>query len=95
MTAFVKNGTEPIIAFFDTDVDANLTSFATKLVDEYLPLKWNMTRCGNSCGSDHMSFTKAGYPAIIATEALFGGKNNIFKSSRIGLNQNCVQRFPA
>lgn len=74
MTAFVKNGTTPIIAFFDTNTDKNLTSFAAQVVDEYLPLGWNLTNCGSRCGSDHMSWTKAGYPAIFATESLFSGK---------------------
>jgi leucyl aminopeptidase len=74
VTAFVKNGTEPVIAFFDTDVDKNLTSFCTRLVEEYVPLKWNMTNCGKSCGSDHMSFNKAGYPVAFVTEGLDKGK---------------------
>jgi len=71
MTAFVKNGTEPIVAFFDAQTDSNLTTFATKLVEAYLPIKWNMTGCGNTCGSDHMSFNKAGYPAAFAFEGMF------------------------
>jgi bacterial leucyl aminopeptidase len=74
VTAFVKKGTTPIVAFFQNQVDANLTVFATKLVDEYLPLKWNFTGCGKSCGSDHMSFYKAGFPVTFATEGLFEGR---------------------
>ncbi|KZV80603.1 Zn-dependent exopeptidase [Exidia glandulosa HHB12029] len=71
MTAFVKDGTKPIIALFDEGVDMILTSFATSLVEEYTDLPWNYTNCGPVCGSDHMSWTKAGYPAIAATEGLF------------------------
>ncbi|KZV93709.1 Zn-dependent exopeptidase [Exidia glandulosa HHB12029] len=71
MTAFVKDGTEPIVAFFKDVVDIELTRFATKLVEEYIPLNWNLTGCGTTCGSDHMSWTRAGYPAIFATEGLF------------------------
>ncbi|KAL1686675.1 Zn-dependent exopeptidase [Schizophyllum commune] len=71
MTAFVKSGTEPKIAFFKDQVDKNLTTFATKLVEAYSPLPWNLTTCGLGCGSDHMSWTKAGYPAIFATEGFF------------------------
>lgn len=71
VTAYVKNGTEPIIAFFDTNVDKNLTVFGTKLVEKYTPLKWNTTNCGTTCGSDHMSFTRAGYPAIFVAESLY------------------------
>ncbi|KAF7968213.1 hypothetical protein HWV62_31647 [Athelia sp. TMB] len=77
MTAFVKTGTNPIIGFFDAQVDANLTRFATALVDAYLPLPWAPTGCGDACGSDHMSFHKAGFPVAFATEGLFedGPKN--------------------
>lgn len=75
MTAFVRNGTQPIIGFFESNVDANLTTFATKLVDEYIPLKWNMTGCGSVCGSDHMSFNKVGYPVAFANEALFESRS--------------------
>ncbi|KAF7982506.1 hypothetical protein HWV62_28104 [Athelia sp. TMB] len=77
MTAFVKTGTTPIIGFFDAQVDANLTRFATALVDAYLPLPWAPTGCGDACGSDHMSFHKAGFPVAFATEGLFedGPKN--------------------
>ncbi|KZP19025.1 Zn-dependent exopeptidase [Athelia psychrophila] len=70
MTAFLRNGTTPIIAFFDTNTDKNLTRFGTQVVEEYLPLGWNTTNCGTSCGSDHMSWTKAGYPAIFVAEGL-------------------------
>ncbi|KAL1706508.1 hypothetical protein EV121DRAFT_278776 [Schizophyllum commune] len=82
MTAFVKSGTEPKIAFFKDQVDKNLTTFATKLVEAYSPLPWNLTTCGLGCGSDHMSWTKAGYPAIFATEGFFEGKLTVpFPSS--------------
>ena len=73
MTAFVKKGTEPIIGFFKDMTDKNLTTFATKLVESYIPLSWDMTTCGVTCGSDHMSWTRAGYRAIFATEAKFEG----------------------
>lgn len=73
MTAFVKNGTTPIVAFFKDAVDTDLTHFATSLVERYIPLPWNLTSCGPRCGSDHMSWTTAGYPAIFATEGLFDG----------------------
>lgn len=74
VTAFVKNGTTPIIGLFGDQVDGNLTSFTTKLVDTYLPISWNITGCGKTCGSDHMSWHKAGYRAAFATESLFEGE---------------------
>ena len=69
---FVKNGTERAIYFFEDQIDKNLTDFLTGLVDTYLsPMKWGMTSCGKRCGSDHMSFTAAGYPAAFAFEGTF------------------------
>ena len=70
----MKKDTVPIIGFFDELVDMNLTHFATSLVDKYLTIGWNYTRCGPYCGSDHMSFTTAGYPAIFAAEGLYESK---------------------
>lgn len=75
MTAFVKNGTKPIIAFFNNEVNMNLTTFSTQLVEEYIPLSWKYTGCGKFCGSDHMSFNKAGFPVAFATEGLFEGES--------------------
>ncbi|KZP13852.1 Zn-dependent exopeptidase [Athelia psychrophila] len=72
MTAFVRNGTTPIVAFFGQHTNPNLTAFATRVVDEYLNVGWNMTEFPNPrAGSDHMSWTKAGYPAAFAAEGLF------------------------
>jgi len=71
MTAFLKNDTEPIVGVFGDQVDKNLTTFTTKLVDAYLPIGWNMTGCGASCGSDHMSWHKAGYRSAFVTEGLY------------------------
>jgi len=71
MTAFVKEGTEPIIGLFGDQVDKNLTTFTTNLIDAYIPLPWKMTGCGATCGSDHMSWHKAGYRSAFVTEGLF------------------------
>lgn len=49
----------------------NLTQYLGSMVDKYTKLDWNLTSCGPSCGSDHMSWTKAGYPAAFAIESLF------------------------
>ncbi|KAH7105994.1 Zn-dependent exopeptidase [Auriculariales sp. MPI-PUGE-AT-0066] len=71
MTAWVANGTTPKIAFFDELTDPELTKFAAGLVETYIPLPWNLTGCGFGCGSDHSSWTRAGYPGIFATEGFF------------------------
>ncbi len=86
VTAYVKPDTTPIIGFFDEQVSSNLTSFATSLVETYLTpssgIQWNFTRCGAGCGSDHMSWNKAGYEAIFASESLFEGGKTLFIYSR-------------
>jgi bacterial leucyl aminopeptidase len=71
VTAFVKHGTTPIIGLFGDQVDKDLTMFTTQIIDVYLSLGWNMTGCGKSCGSDHMSWHKAGYRCAFVTESLF------------------------
>jgi bacterial leucyl aminopeptidase len=73
VTAFVRDDKPKIIGLFKDVVDPELTEFVQKLVEAYTPLPWNMTGCGARCGSDHMSWTKAGYPAVFATEGLFEG----------------------
>ena len=73
VTAYVKPGTTPIIAFFKDSVDMNLTNYLGSTVDRYSKLNWNLTTCGPICGSDHMSWMKAGYPAAFAFESLFEG----------------------
>ncbi|KAH7106739.1 Zn-dependent exopeptidase [Auriculariales sp. MPI-PUGE-AT-0066] len=87
MVAFLRPGTPEIIGFFKDVVDKSLTKFGTKLVDRYIPLPWNMTGCGTSCGSDHMSWTKAGYPAIFATEGLFEDGPRTIHTHKDDLNQ--------
>ncbi|KAH8798014.1 Zn-dependent exopeptidase [Flagelloscypha sp. PMI_526] len=66
--AVVPVGTEPVIAFFNTNTNENLTSFATSLVDKYNTIPWAFTNCGKICGSDHMSWNQSGYPSMFALE---------------------------
>ena len=74
MTAFLKNDTTPIVALFKDQIDRQLTSWTAKLVETYLPIGWNMTSCGATCGSDHMSWTKAGYRSAFVCEGLYESK---------------------
>ena len=70
----MKRGTTPIIGLFGDQTDKGLTDFTTSLIDEYCNIGWKMTGCGKTCGSDHMSWHKAGYPAAFVTESLFEGE---------------------
>jgi leucyl aminopeptidase len=49
--------------------------FLAKLIDTYLQLPWNYTRCGYAC-SDHASWTAQGYPASAPFEAMKNDMNN-------------------
>jgi leucyl aminopeptidase len=73
MTGF-KGSSEDI--FFLTDnVDADLTAFMEKLVDQYVGVKWSTTECGYAC-SDHASWTQNGYASALPFEASFDGMNH-------------------
>ncbi|KAI4521650.1 Zn-dependent exopeptidase [Schizophyllum commune Loenen D] len=69
--AVVKHGVEPKIGLFQDEVDKGLLDYVTGLVDAYLPVHWTLTGCGKRCGSDHMSWTRAGYRAAYECEGLF------------------------
>ncbi|KAI5828256.1 Zn-dependent exopeptidase [Schizophyllum commune Tattone D] len=69
--AVVKHGVEPKIGLFQDEVDKGLLDYVTGLVDAYLPVPWARTGCGKRCGSDHMSWTRAGYRAAYVCEGLF------------------------
>ena len=71
VTAYVKPGTTPVVGLFKDQIDMNLTHYLGSMVDKYAKVGWNLTSCGPTCGSDHMSWTKAGYPAAFAIEGLF------------------------
>lgn len=69
--AVVKHGSVPRIGFFQDEVDKGLVDYVTGLVDAYLPVPWVLTGCGKRCGSDHMSWTRAGYRAAYVCEGPF------------------------
>lgn len=72
MTAFPGAGDQ--IVFMTDFTNPNLTQFAQKLVDTYVKVKWSTDKCGYAC-SDHASWTKAGYAAIMPFEATMAGDN--------------------
>ncbi|KAI0175813.1 Zn-dependent exopeptidase [Hypoxylon sp. FL1284] len=66
-------------------VDAGLTAFIKKVIEEYCEIPWVETQCGYAC-SDHASASKAGYASAFVIESTFGesdqnihGTNDLIK----------------
>jgi leucyl aminopeptidase len=73
MTGFAGAGKQ--IVFMSDFVNADLTRFTQKLLDTYVKTTWSVDKCGYAC-SDHASWTKAGYSAVMPFEATFSGMNH-------------------
>lgn len=73
MTAF--QGSVQDMAFLTDFTNPTLTAFTASLVDTYQPeLLRTTTACGYGC-SDHASWHREGYPAVMPSEAIFGQHN--------------------
>ncbi|KAG2143527.1 Zn-dependent exopeptidase [Suillus bovinus] len=68
MTAYVPKGEVPVVTFISTDVDSNLTNWTMALAEEYSASVVGSAKLFAGAGSDHMSWYRAGYPAIFAAE---------------------------
>lgn len=68
MTAYVPKGEVPVVTFITTDVDSNLTNWTMTLAEEYSMSVVGGAKLFAGAGSDHMSWYRAGSPAICATE---------------------------
>ncbi|KAG1893793.1 Zn-dependent exopeptidase [Suillus fuscotomentosus] len=68
MTAYVPKGEVPVVTFISTDVDSNLTNWAIGIAEEYSTSAVGSAKLFPGAGSDHMSWYRAGYPAIFAAE---------------------------
>jgi leucyl aminopeptidase len=66
MTNF--NGSSDDIVLMNDFTSVPQNEYITKLVDQYVGVKWSMDACGYAC-SDHASWTKNGYRASIPFEA--------------------------
>uniref|UniRef100_A0A1D1XTY5 Leucine aminopeptidase 1 n=1 Tax=Anthurium amnicola TaxID=1678845 RepID=A0A1D1XTY5_9ARAE len=73
MTGYVGKSAEHFGVINDY-VDPGLTSFVTKLVDNYSDLSYRLTKCGYAC-SDHASWYKAGFPSAFVIEGDFSDSN--------------------
>jgi leucyl aminopeptidase len=56
------------MTFMTDNVSSALTKFSEMLVDRYVKMPWKEDRCGYAC-SDHASWDKLGYPAVMPFEA--------------------------
>ncbi|TFK67709.1 Zn-dependent exopeptidase [Pluteus cervinus] len=75
MTAYVRPGTPPVVAFIPDFVELSLNTFLSTLVDEYLSIGWvTSSACGYAC-SDHASWTSLGYPSAFPFESPFNLSN--------------------
>jgi len=74
MTAWVKRGTREEVGVITDFTNDKLTQFNKGLVEEYLSIPYVETKCGYAC-SDHVSWEKAGYPAIFTIESSFANSN--------------------
>ncbi|CAJ2512435.1 Uu.00g054500.m01.CDS01 [Anthostomella pinea] len=75
MTGFVQKtidaGKPESVGVITDFVDAGLTAFIKKVIEEYCDIPWVETKCGYAC-SDHASASKAGYPSAFVIESTFG-----------------------
>ncbi|KAF8074637.1 Zn-dependent exopeptidase [Lyophyllum atratum] len=75
MTAYIKPGTDQVIAIMPDFIDEGLNDFLKSLIETYSSLPWVMSpKCGYAC-SDHASWNKQGYPSAYPSETRFGDDN--------------------
>ncbi|KII92043.1 hypothetical protein PLICRDRAFT_103137 [Plicaturopsis crispa FD-325 SS-3] len=69
MVAFTKQNVTPAVTFITTDVHDSLTHWSRHLAAEYVGIPVQGAKLFPNAGSDHMSWHRAKYPAVFATEA--------------------------
>jgi leucyl aminopeptidase len=79
MTAYPGAGAQ--VVFMTDFVNPDLTKFSQRLMDTYVKAKWGVDKCGYAC-SDHASWTKAGYPAIMPFESTTKGMNGAIHTTK-------------
>ncbi|KAI1429928.1 Zn-dependent exopeptidase [Xylaria sp. FL1777] len=74
MTGFIQKtidaGKPESVGVITDFVDAGLTAFIKKVIEEYCDIGFVETKCGYAC-SDHASASKAGYPSAFVIESAF------------------------
>ncbi|KAI1827984.1 Zn-dependent exopeptidase [Xylaria intraflava] len=74
MTGFIQKtvdaGKPESVGVITDYVNADLTAFIKKVIEEYCDIPYVETKCGYAC-SDHASASKAGYPSAFVIESAF------------------------
>jgi leucyl aminopeptidase len=81
MVNFNPNVLDPTISLIDDYTDKAQTQFLEDLIDQYVKIKHQRDRCGYAC-SDHASWSKAGYPAVLPFEAKNKDRNRQIHSKK-------------
>jgi leucyl aminopeptidase len=81
MTGYRVDPTDPTMWVYTDHVNKNLSNFVAKLIDIYVKVPVDYSRCGYGC-SDHASWDDIGVPAAFPCESNFDEHNpNIHSSS--------------
>ncbi|KAJ7634574.1 peptidase [Roridomyces roridus] len=75
MTAWLKAGTREEIAVIGTLTDTALSDLLVLLIDRYIEIPWVRDVYPGRAGSDHMSWTRAGYQSCHPLEGQFRNTN--------------------
>ncbi len=79
MTGFPGAGDQ--VVFMTDFTNPELTKFSQKLMDTYVKAVWSTDQCGYAC-SDHASWNRVGYPAIMPFEATMSSDNKDIHTTR-------------
>jgi leucyl aminopeptidase len=79
MTGFPGAGNQ--VVFMTDNVSPELTKFSQKLMDTYVRVRWSTDRCGYAC-SDHASWNRAGFSAVMPFEATMSTDNKDIHTTR-------------
>lgn len=74
------------IQMIDDHVDAGLTRFTGRLIDEYVKVPWSAGSCGYGC-SDHASWDKSGFASAFPFESPIEDSNSYIHSEQDTLSR--------
>lgn len=80
MTGYRVDPTDPTMWVYTDHVNKNLSNFVAKLIDIYVKVPVDYSRCGYGC-SDHASWDDIGVPAAFPCESNFDEHNPYIHSS--------------
>ncbi len=80
MTGYRVNAEDPTMWVFTDYTDKGLSNYVAKLIDTYVQVPVDYSRCGYGC-SDHASWTEEGVPAAFPCESNFDDHNPYIHSS--------------